>query len=235
MVRGAGLERFVESPKPGEPLYEPNDPAPERLGYTDYNLFYNPGAERRGNYGLAVAGKQERLDPGFALNDAPAGGSIDDQVDPRFAAGDKIPVAFPYADEDIIAGTTTVCQILRFYRSLFAPGPGSPLAGAGDPADGAGNNIGAVGNGGPEDRLGTLCPGDDVGAPALGPPAYVCPKLPPSRTAPLGGASSERTLVCVCEQASAPPAPGLAAAVALGAALLAARTRRRSSCARRRP
>jgi len=237
MVRGGGPER---NPAAGEPTFEPKDPPPVRIGYADYNLFFNPQAAARDNYALAVAGKRERLDPGFALHDVPSGGSVDDQVDPMFAGGAQIPVRFPYDDAAIKAGQTTVCQILRFYRGLFAPGQGSPLAGAGDPADGAGNNVGAIGGPAAQDKFGTLCAGADVGAPSLGPEAFVCP---PSTTGTGGVGGNGGTggtgivpggkgFVCVCaEGEGAPPLAPATLALFLAALLLrlrSARPRRRS-------
>lgn len=120
-----------------------SDPAPERLGYADYNLFHNPDAAERQNYAVRVRGKTERVDPGFAKNDVPAGGSKDAQVDPKFKG--PIPKQFPFADADIWARKVTVWQVLAAYADAYAPGEGSPLIGAGDPADGKGNYIGAIG------------------------------------------------------------------------------------------
>jgi hypothetical protein len=216
------------------PPAESITPPPQRLGYADYNLFWNPQAARKDNYGLAVAGKQERVDPGFALNDALAGGKVDDQVDPMFAAGDKVPVLFPYSDDDIKSGAVTVCQILAFYRTVFAPAPGSPLIGVGDPADGAGNSIGAIG--GADDNFGMLCAGGDVGAPNLTAATFTCPAITPGMpgtggtVGPIGG----KGFVCVCDvaQAPSPPVALVTAALAL-AGLLARRRGRRAS--RRRP
>jgi len=229
IVRGGGPDR---NPAPGEPLYEPKNPPLVRLGYTDYNLFYNPKAAVRDNYALAVAGKRERLDAGFALHDALSGGNVDDQVDPKFA--DKIPVTFPYSDDDIKAGNTTVCQILRFYRGIFSPGTGSPLVGAGDPADGTGNNIGAIGGPPDQDLFGTLCASDDVGTPSLGSSAYVCPMIMPTgtggSTGGTGVAPGGKGFVCVCaEGAGGPSAP--TAMLALAIVVFVVRVR----AARRRP
>jgi len=122
-------------------------PLPERLGYSDYNLFYNPDAPTRDNYAVGVAGKTERKDAGFALNDVHRGGPRDEQVDPKFTG--PLPKVFPFKDEDIKAGRVTVSQILGFFRRAYAPAPGSPLIDAGDPADGEGTDIGAVDAGKP--------------------------------------------------------------------------------------
>ena len=197
---------------------EPTTPPPPRLGYADYNLFFNPRAAAD-NYAIAVVGKQERVDPGFALNDAPVGGAVDSQIDPGFAAA-KIPVSFPFKEDDIKAGTVTVCQMLAFYRSVFAPGASSPLIGAGDPADGAGNNIGAITTG-PDDQFGLLCAGGDIGTPDLGPATYTCPALPP-----IDGGPGGHGFVCVCELGAPPtPASALASLLAVAWALLLRRRR----------
>ena len=130
------------------------DPAPERLGYADYNLFFNPAAAERKNYALAVAGKTERADAGFGKHDVPANGARNDQAEPKFTG--PLPRKFPFTDEDVKSGKVTVSQILAHYRQAYGPAEGSPLLGAGDPADGAGNFIGAVGAGkdAPNDRFG---------------------------------------------------------------------------------
>jgi hypothetical protein len=120
-------------------------PGPARLGYADYNLFFNPDAKERQNYALSVAGKTERVDAGFARHDVPAGGEKDVQVNPKFHG--PVPKAFPFSDDDIRARKVTVAQILARYREAYSPADGSPLLGAGDPADGPGSFIGAVGPG----------------------------------------------------------------------------------------
>ncbi|OAI45210.1 hypothetical protein AYO44_13050 [Planctomycetaceae bacterium SCGC AG-212-F19] len=130
-----------------------SDKAP-RLGYADYNLFYNPKVKAPRNYLLSVAGKEERKDAGFGLNDIPRGGKVDEQADPKFKG--PIPKKFPFADDDIKARKVTVSKILASYRDAYAPAEGSPLIGAGDPADGPGSFIGAIGPGkdAPNDRFG---------------------------------------------------------------------------------
>lgn len=133
------------------------EPGPPRLGYADYNLFYNPEAAARDNYALSVVGKVERQGAGFALHDVPARGAKDAQAEPAFRG--PVPTRFPFADEDILARKVTVVQILAHYRAAYAPAPGSPLLGAGDPADGPGSFIGAVG------------PGDDAPQDFFGRPA----------------------------------------------------------------
>jgi len=128
------------------------EPAPARLGYSDYNLFYSPSAQVRKNYALAVAGKTERKDAGFGLNDVPRGGARDEQVDPKLMG--PIPATFAFHDDEIKAGRVTVSRILSFYREAYRPGPGSPLIDGGDPADGEGVDIGAVDAGKPEKARG---------------------------------------------------------------------------------
>ncbi len=134
------------------------EPGPPRLGYADYNLFYNPEAAARDNYALSVAGKTERRDAGFALHDVPARGDKDAQVAPEFQG--PVPTRFPFADDDILARKITVAQVLAHYRAAYAPAPMSPLRNAGDPADGAGSFIGAVGPGAdaPNDHFGRPAP-----------------------------------------------------------------------------
>jgi hypothetical protein len=131
-------------------------PGPARLGYADYNLFYNPDAKVQQNYALSVAGKTERADDGFARHDVPVGGARDAQVDPKFKG--PLPKAFPFRDDDIRARKVTVAQILAHYREAYTPAESSPLVNAGDPADGAGSYIGAVGaeKGAPNDYFGRL-------------------------------------------------------------------------------
>jgi hypothetical protein len=122
-----------------EPL---SDPAPVRLGYSDYNLFYSPSARVHRNYALGVQGKVERKDAGFGLNDLPRGGAPNEQVDPKFKG--PITEKFAFDDVDIKSGKVTVSKMLAHYREVYTPAPGSPLIGAGDPADGEGSSIGAI-------------------------------------------------------------------------------------------
>src|SRR5262249_34990876 len=105
--------------------------ATDRLGYADYNLTFNPAAKSRLRYTLTVAGKTQGKDAGFALHDV-------DQ-DPRFTG--PLPREFPFNDDDIKSGATTVSKMLTYYRQVYAPAAGSPLIDAGDPADGAGTDI----------------------------------------------------------------------------------------------
>jgi hypothetical protein len=120
-------------------------PGPPRLGYADFNLFYNPDAAVKRNYALSVAGKTERIDPGFARNDVPAGGAKDVQIEPKFKG--PIPDRFPFPDTDIIVRKVKVPRILAVYREAYSPEVASPLLNAGDPADGPRSYIGAIGAG----------------------------------------------------------------------------------------
>jgi hypothetical protein len=129
--------------RPG--IGEPIDPPPPRIGYADYNLFFNPEANLIRNYAVSVPNRVLRSDPGFALHDAPAGGAVDEQVDPRLQSPRG--TCFPWTDDDIKARRVQVSEMLAYYRAAYSPAAGSPLAGAGDPADGSGNTIGAIGDG----------------------------------------------------------------------------------------
>jgi hypothetical protein len=121
--------------------------AAERLGYADYNCFFSPNAPAIRNYAVGVKGKTERKDAGFALNDLPRGGKVDEQCDPGFKG--PVPEKFPFDDEEIKTGKVTVSQMLNQYRDAFTPARDSPLIDAGDPADGEGTDIGAVDAGKP--------------------------------------------------------------------------------------
>ena len=120
-------------------------PAPARLGYADYNLFYNPDSAEKVNYALSVAGKTQRSDAGFCKHDVPVNGAADAQAEPKFAG--PIPKKFPFSDDDLKAGKVTVSKVLAHYRDAYAPAKSSPLLNAGDPADGKGSYVGAVGGG----------------------------------------------------------------------------------------
>lgn len=120
-------------------------PSPARLGYADYNLFFNPQVKNCINYAVSVRGKTERQDEGFARNDVPRSGRINEQADPKFKG--PIPELFPFSDDEIKAGKVSVEKILAVYRERYSPSAGSPLVNAGDPADGTGSWIGAVGPG----------------------------------------------------------------------------------------
>ncbi|HET6282141.1 MAG TPA: right-handed parallel beta-helix repeat-containing protein [Polyangia bacterium] len=203
-------------------------PAPARLGYADYNLFDNRQGRLIDNYAVAVAGKAERRDPGFALNDVPAGGGVDAQADPKLTG--PLPRAFPFSDQAIIDGTVNVCQILAFYRTFYTPGAGSPLIDKGDPADGMGVDIGAIdaGMAHPADQFGKLCRPEDSALPAMPALVTVCPT--PIRLDTSGsvggnsggdggvgppGVTPDRELRCVCAIDAAGPTPGEASVLFL--------------------
>jgi hypothetical protein len=176
------------------------DPGPPRIGYADYNLFYNPDAAADDNYGVSVEGLAERTSAGFALNDAPVGGAKDAPADPRFTG--PLPTVFPFADEAVIAGDINVCQILAFYRGIYTPRADSPAVDHGDPADGTGTDIGAVGAGTGDgaDLFGTLCAAPDRVLATL--PAVETRCLEPitggSGTGGTGGRPGHG-FVCVCD------------------------------------
>ncbi|HXU06371.1 MAG TPA: hypothetical protein VN903_35690, partial [Polyangia bacterium] len=184
------------------------DPGPARLAYADYNLFYNPDAVVRDNYGISVDGAQERVTPGFALHDAESGGAKDQQDPPQYTG--PLPVVFPFGDDDqIVMGNVTVCQILAFYRKLYTPAEGSPLIDTGDPADGAGNDIGAIGAGVPaaDDLFGTFC--SDAERDLPNPPTIEtkCPSpiTSGSGTGGIGGNPPPPGFMCVCDESATAP------------------------------
>ncbi len=96
---------------------EAHEPYPERLGYGDYNLFWGgPGLP----YTVSV--------PGLNYGDDGYGGN-DVFADPQFQG--PVPIRWPYDEGDIIAGAVTVADILAYYRTVYSPGPDSPILGAG--------------------------------------------------------------------------------------------------------
>jgi len=204
------------------------DPGPARLGYADFNLFYNPMARTTDNYGVSVANLTERHSAGFALNDPIAEDAKDQQVDPRLAV--PPPVVFPVVDDVVVGRQVTVCQILAFYRGLYTPASQSPLTDKGDPKDGVGTDIGAVGAGTPAaaDLFGTLCP-DTLGATQA--VVTTCPQPAVDGGVPLS--QQGRSIVCVCEAApTGGLAPILVPALALAFLVLGirpARARRRTA------
>ena len=181
------------------------DPGPARLGYADFNLFYNLMARTTDNYGISVANLTERHSAGFALGDPIAEDAKDQQIDPRLAT--PPPVVFPFADDVVVTRQVSVCQILAFYRSLYTPGSGSLLIDKGDPKDGVGTDIGAVGAGTPAaaDLFGTSCPDADRALAAKQAVATTCPQPDVDGGIPLS--QQGRSIVCVCE---ATPTGGLA-------------------------
>ncbi len=182
VASGGDANAFVHGPSTSLTL-----PLATGLGYSDYNLFYNPDSPVLINYGTGVQGKTARTDPGFGYHDAMPGGAPNQQVDPKFAVA-MPPRTFPYKESDIIARATTVCQVLAYYRQIYSPGAGSPLVGGGDPADGAGNNIGAIGAGEAADLFGKLCDPTDIGQPDTAPDVYTCPDVTMPGVGGAGGA-----------------------------------------------
>jgi hypothetical protein len=203
----------------------------DHLLYADYNLFYTPDSPVKRSYSATVAGKTERVDPGFALNDVSVGGAVDQQVDPLFTG--PIPRVFPFDEEMIKTRATTTCQILAYYRKVYTPGPGSPLIDAGDPMDKAGNDVGAVGAGADnvDDLFGRLCDENDVGTPVATADVFQCAAVPvgaPGQSGPgdPGPLMKPEGITCVCDAGAAAPRPG-AAALALAGALAVLAGRRR--------
>ncbi|HWP05230.1 MAG TPA: hypothetical protein VNN72_05785 [Polyangiaceae bacterium] len=123
---------------------EGTDPPPDRLDDADYNLFDNDGEIAPHNYGVRVPNRTLRSDAGFGLNDATAGGPVDEQVSAELAEGDA---CFPFSDDDVRAGRVAVSEMLAAIRARFSPAPTSPVLGHGDPADEPENFIGAIGDG----------------------------------------------------------------------------------------
>jgi hypothetical protein len=197
------------------------DPMPPLLYYTDYNLFYNPKSPVQVIYGVGVAGKTMRTDPGFGYNDVPAGGAPNMQVDPKFTG--PIPLSFPFSDDDLIARATTVCQVLAYYRSVYTPAAGSPLTDAGDPQEGAGNDIGAIGSGvdNPLDMFGRLCDPADMGHPLTTANTFKCTPFV-GITVPTAATG----ITCVCDVQGGSPGPAPLALA--GVAILIALARRRA-------
>jgi Calx-beta domain-containing protein len=110
-----------------------------RLGYADYNDFWNPEVPVPDNYAPAlVAGRTEGTD-GFAGHDL---GGVNGQVNPQFVSGAVLP--FPVSTDDVWNRRQRVSQILADYRVRYSPAAGSPLIDRGDPADGTGVDVGAV-------------------------------------------------------------------------------------------
>jgi hypothetical protein len=207
------------------------DPGPARMLYADYNAFANSHPQFPDNYGLSVAGKSERVDDGFGVHDLGNKDLKNQQADPMLTG--PLPVVFPFSDDDLSTRAVTVCQVLAYYRKLYAPLEGkSPLIDAADPADGAGADIGAIGAGTPhpDDLFGTVCPADIS---ALKPPSgdqLKCP-MPTPVPQPGGGGtsmpSSAPGWLCVCTVAAAPRAGDLLPMIVLVAIALS-RSRRRA-------
>jgi len=118
-----------------------------RVSKADYNAWHNPLATNTGRYM-----------PGIVAGTA---GTYDVAGNPLFVG------AVPQVPSQIDEGSMWtrkygVSKLLLYYRSLYTPGPGSPLVDAGDPTDGAGNDIGAIGAGAANaaDKFGTVMEGN---------------------------------------------------------------------------
>jgi hypothetical protein len=114
-----------------------------RITTADYNAFFNPLALHTGHYQAGIA------------SDTPGAHDVD--ADPKFTG--NVPQAPYQVDEGAVwLRTYRVSQVLGYYRSLYTPGPGSPLIDHGDPADGSGTDIGAIGTGvrDPADKFGLV-------------------------------------------------------------------------------
>jgi hypothetical protein len=124
-----------------------------RLGYADYNAFWNPEVTVPDNYaGGLVTGRTEGT-AGFAGNDL---GGVNGQASPAFVSGAVLP--FPVSTDDVWNRRLRVSQILADYRVRYTPAAGSPLIDRGDPADGPGVDMGAIeastGQPRPDDQFG---------------------------------------------------------------------------------
>jgi hypothetical protein len=223
----------------GAALVRSQDPMqpPEHLGYADYNLFFTPDSPIKKSYSATVAGKNERTTDGFARNDVPAEGAIDQQVDPLFTG--PIPRVFPFDEEMIKTRATTTCQVLAYYRKVYTPRMDSPVIDMGDLAEGMSNDVGAVGAGeeNPADLFGRLCDETDVGTPSTAPEVFKCTDVVLTAPEPPGGGGDPGTggmgpigrpkgITCVCDVGAATPQPGAATLALLAAlGLLAGRRR----------
>jgi hypothetical protein len=104
------------------------------LTSADYNAFYNPLAAKTSAYsaGLVVG----------------TPGAHDLTSDPHFAGTPELP--YRISEGCVWSKTYQTSEVLRHYREIYAPAPGSSLTDAADPADGAGTDIGAIGSGAPD-------------------------------------------------------------------------------------
>jgi len=200
------------------------------LDYTDYNLFYFPDSPEKNIYATTVAGRAPGQ-PGFGSHDATVARTGGSQQEVALFGG-KVPRAFPYQDSAIVAGQTTVCQILAFYRRAFTPVANAGMLQAGDPADGASNSIGAIGVGAADamDLFGRapFCDAGDLGSPSTDPAIYTCTPVPVGGAGTTIDPNAPHGFMCVCDAGAGlqSPAP-LGAVLALAGVALAARPRRR--------
>jgi hypothetical protein len=222
-------------------------PPPVHLGYSDYNFFYNPDSPVKEIYGVGMS-------DGFGMHDVPAhvvGGTSTDTMNVKPAFAGPLPHTFPFEDDgthqyDLANGTTTVCQVLAYYRQIYTPTAGSPLVDHGDPMEGAGNDIGAIGAGAPNalDLFGTLCDPSDTGHPTIASDTYTCSAVnidPTGGPGPTGIGGSgpppptPTGIICVCDVHAGAPQPGAFAlmAGAIGLALWRRKARSRNRAPRR--
>jgi hypothetical protein len=203
------------------------------LGYADYNLFYTPDSPVKAAYSVSVVGHDSGTAGAGQHDVSPTVTRRDDLDVPLFAQ--KIPRRFPFDEATIVAGTTTVCQVLAYYRQVYAPAAGSAMVGAGDPADGAGNFIGAIGPGGgaPGDLFGQapFCDPSDVGHPDTSADIFTCKSvgLQASGTGGTKVVNPNHGFQCVCDAGGAPGDGGAPWGLlgAAGVAIAACKTRRR--------
>jgi hypothetical protein len=114
--------------------------AAPRVGYADYNAWFNPLAPATTPYLPEI------------VNGVP--GLHDVTANPQFAGTVDLP--YRIAEGCIWLGNCSTSEVLARYREIYRLSPGSPLVGAGNPADGQGTMIGAVGadTTNPADRFG---------------------------------------------------------------------------------
>ncbi|MBI3831950.1 MAG: hypothetical protein HY291_20680, partial [Planctomycetes bacterium] len=101
-----------------------------RIGYADYNCFFNPQSPKAELYASGIVESKDA-------------GAHDIKGDPGFAQGPSAQVLIDIGEA--WAGKLKVSQILAQYRERYAPSATSPLASKGDPADGKESFIGAIG------------------------------------------------------------------------------------------
>jgi hypothetical protein len=106
-----------------------------RIATAGYNAWYNPRATHTGHYL-----------PGIV---AGTPGRHDIEHDPLFA-GDVPQLPYRISEGAVWLRSYGISRVLRDYRALYTPRPGSPLIDAGDPSGGEGNDIGAIGAGLPD-------------------------------------------------------------------------------------
>jgi hypothetical protein len=138
-----------------------------RLGYSDYNAFWNPDSTVPVSYSDGLVLGIAKGSAGFGGHDV---GGLNAQRDPLLASSAELP--YPIDESEVWPRRLKVSQVLASYRQRYMPRSGSPLIDKGDPSDGAGTDVGAVeadsGTARPEDLFGKL--GE---APRIAEPPYV--------------------------------------------------------------